>query len=86
MVVAFTVIVSTSFPGFSLLLRERTVVAALVAAGHAEMSVNKLRSGGRSPTKFCRLDDEILSGVGRKFLLQNGAGISELRANCVAFG
>ena len=67
MVVALTVIVSTSFPGFSLLL------AALVAAGLAEMSVNKLRSGGRSPTKFCRLDDEILSGVGRKFLLQNGA-------------
>ena len=67
MVVALTVIVSTSFPGFSLLL------AALVAAGLAEMSVNKLRSGGRSPTKFCRLDDEILSGVGRKFLLQNDA-------------
>ena len=67
MVVALTVILSTSFPGFSLLL------AALVAAGHAEMSVNKLRNGGRSPTKFCRLDDEILSGVGRKFLLQNGA-------------
>ena len=67
MVVALTVILSTSFPGFSFLL------AALVAAGHAEMSVNKLRNGGRSPTKFCRLDDEILSGVGRKFLLQNGA-------------
>ena len=67
MVVALTVILSTSFPGFSLLL------VALVAAGHAEMSVNKLRNGGRSPTKFCRLDDEILSGVGRKFLLQNGA-------------
>ena len=73
MVVAFTVIVSTSFPRFSLLLRERTLVAALVAAGPAEMSVNKLRNGVRSPTKFCRLDDEILSGVGRKFLLQNGA-------------
>ena len=66
-VVALTVILSTSFPGFSQLL------AALVAAGHAEMSVNNPRSGGRSPTKFCRLDDEILSGVGRKFLLQNGA-------------
>ena len=73
MVVAFTVIVSTSFPGCSLLRRERTVVAALVAAGHVEMSVNKLRSRDRSPTKFCRLDDEILSGVGRKFLPQNGA-------------
>ena len=67
MVVALTVIVSTSFPEFSLLL------AALVAAGHAEVSVNKLRSGDRSPTKFCRVDDEIISGVGRKFLLQNGA-------------
>ena len=52
---------------------KETLVAALVAAGHAEMSVNKLRSGGRSPTKFCRLDDEILSGVGRIFLLQNSA-------------
>ena len=37
------------------------------------MSVNKLRGGDRSPIKFCRLDDEILSGVGRKFLLQNDA-------------
>ena len=61
---------ATSFPGFSLLLRERT----LVAAGHVEMSVNKLRSGDRSSTKFCRVDDEILSRVlGRKFLSQNGA-------------
>ena len=73
LVVAFTVIVSTSFPGFSLLRRERTLVAALVAAGYVEMSVNKLRGGDRSPIKFCRLDDEILSGVGRKFLLQNDA-------------
>ena len=48
-------------------------VAALVTAGYVEMSVNKLRGGDRSPIKFCRLDDEILSGVGRKFLLQNDA-------------
>jgi len=34
---------TTSLPGFSLLLRERT----LVAAGHVEMCVSKLRSGGR---------------------------------------
>ena len=34
---------------------------------------NKLCSGGRSSTKFWPLDDEILSGVGRKFLLHNGA-------------
>ena len=60
---------STSFPGFSFLLREKT----LVAAGHVEMCVNKMRSGGRSSNKFCRLDDEIPPGVGRKFLLQNGA-------------
>ena len=44
------------------------------------------RSGGGSSNLFCLLDDEILSGVGRKFLLQNGACVSELRANCVAFG
>ena len=60
---------ATSFPEFSLLLRERT----LVAAGLVEMCVNKLCRGGRSSTKFWRLDDEILSGVGRKFLPQNGA-------------
>ena len=36
--------------------------------------------------KFCRVDYEILSGVGRKILLQSGAGVSELRANCFAFG
>ena len=61
---------STSLSGFSLLLQERT----LVAAGHVETCVNKLRSGGRSPTKFCRVDDEILSRVlGRKFLSKNGA-------------
>ena len=48
--------------------------------------VNKLRSGGSSYTKFCRLDYEILSGVGRKLLFQTGAWVSELRANCVAFG
>ena len=65
-----------SFPGFSLLLWERT----LVAAGHVEMCVNKLRSGGRSSTKFWRLEDEILSGAKRKFLLQNCAWVSELRA------
>ena len=57
------------FIGFSLLLRERT----LVATGPVEMCVNKLRSGNRSSTKFCRLDDEILPGVGRKSLLLNGA-------------
>ena len=60
---------STSFPGFSFLLRERTPVAA----GHVEVCVNKLCSGGRSSTKFCRLDNGILTGVGRKFLLQNSA-------------
>ena len=58
---------STSFPGSSLFLLERT----LVAAGHVEMCVNKLRSRGRSSNKFCRLDDEIPPGVGRKFLLEN---------------
>ena len=63
---------ATSFPGFSLLLRERT----LVATGHEEMCVNKLRGGGRSSnrsfTKSCGLEDhEILSGVGRRFPLQN---------------
>ena len=62
------------FYGYRINLVPRVLsLAALVAAGHVEMSVNKLRSGDRSPTKFCRLDDEILSGVGRKFLLQNGA-------------
>ena len=63
------------------IFRKRT----LVAAGHMEMCVNKLRSGGRSSTKFCRLNDEILSGEGRKFLLQNGAWVSELRANSITF-
>ena len=63
---------ATSFPGFSLLLRERK----LVATGHEEMCVNKLRGGGRSSnrsfTKSCGLEDhEILSEVGRRFPLQN---------------
>ena len=53
----------TSFPGFFLFPGERT----LVAAGHVEMCANKLRSRGRSSTKFCPLDNEILSGVGTKF-------------------
>ena len=44
----------------SLFIRERT----LVVAGHVEMCVNKLRSGGRSCTKFCRLDDEKLFWLG----------------------
>ena len=52
----------TSFPGFSLLLGERT----LVAGCHVEMSINC--AAGVGP-----LDDEILSGVERKFLFQNGA-------------
>ena len=51
------------------MLRERT----LVAAGHVDMCVDKLGSRGSSTPKFCRLDDEILSGVGRKLLFQNGA-------------
>ena len=34
MVVAFTVIVSTSFPGYSLLRRERTLVAVSQRFGH----------------------------------------------------
>ena len=74
---------ATSFPWFSISLfpGERT----LVAASHVEMCVNKLRSGGRSSTKFCPLDNEILSGVGTKFLLPNSARVSELPANCVAF-
>ena len=45
----------------------------LVTAGHVKMCVNKLRSGGRSSTRFCPLDNEILSGVGTKLLLQNSA-------------
>ena len=53
--------ITTSFPGFSLLLRERN----LVPAGHVEMCVNKLRSRGKSSTKFCRLDDGIPSGLGK---------------------
>ena len=40
------------------------------------MCVNKFRDGGRSSnwssTKFCRLNDKILSGVGRKSVLQTG--------------
>ena len=63
---------TTSLPGFSPLLRERT----MVAAGHVEMCVSKLRSGGRFlrfSTKFCPLDDKILPEVGRKLLLHNGA-------------
>ena len=62
---------TTSLPGFSLLLRERT----MVAAGHVEMGVSKLRSGdrlSRFSTKFCRLNDKILSEVGRKLLLVFG--------------
>lgn len=70
----------TSFPGLSLLLRERT----LVAAGHVEMCVNKMHSRRRSSNTFCRLDDEISSGVGKKSLLQNGALVSELRANSLS--
>ena len=34
---------------------------------NVEMCANKLRSRGRSSTKFCPLDNEILSGVGTKF-------------------
>ena len=68
---------TTSFPGFSLFLRERTMVAAV----HVELCANKLLSRGRSSTKVCRLDYEILSGVGRNILLQGGAWVSELRAN-----
>ena len=45
---------TTSFPGFSFLFRERT----LVAAGRVEICGNKLRSAGRSSTKFCPLNDE----------------------------
>ena len=68
---------TTSFPGFFLLLRERT----LHGCGWSRGSVfNKLRSGVSS-IKFCRL-----SRVGRKFLLQNGPEVSELSANYVAFG
>ena len=51
---------TTSFPEFSLLLRERN----MVAAGHVEMCVNILRRRGKSSTKLCRLNDGILSGVG----------------------
>ena len=45
------------------------------------MCVNKLRGGGRSSnrsfTKSCGLEDhEILSGVGRRFPLQNSALLS----------
>ena len=58
-----------TLPGFSLLLRERT----LVKAGHVKMRDNKLLSGDRSSTKFCRLEDGILPGV---VLLQNGAWVS----------
>ena len=39
---------ATSFPGFSLLLRERT----LVAAGQVEIWFNKLRSGVALPLNF----------------------------------
>ena len=56
----------TLFPGFSLLLQEKTL------AGHVDFCVNKFWSGGRSSTKSCGVDNEILSGVGRKILLQNG--------------
>ena len=35
-----------------------------------------------SSNKFCRLDDEIPPGVGRKFLLQNGTWVSELWQCC----
>ena len=68
---------ATSFPGFSPLLRERTPVAT----GHEEMCVNKLRGEGRpsnrSFTKSCGLEEhEILSGVGRRFPLQNSALLS----------
>ena len=67
----------TWFPGFFLLLRERT----LHGCGWSRGSVfNKLRSGVSS-IKFCRL-----SRVGRKFLLQNDPEVSELSANCITFG
>ena len=56
----------TLFPGFSLLLQENTL------AGHVDLCVNKFWSGERSSTKCCRVDNEILSGVGRKIFLQNG--------------
>ena len=48
----------------------------MVAAGHVEMCVSKLRSGDRFlrfSTKFFRLDDKILSEVRIKLLLHNGA-------------
>ena len=48
----------------------------MVAGGRVEMCVSKLRSRDRFlrfSTKFCRLDDKILSEVGRKLLLHNGA-------------
>ena len=58
----------------------------LVAAGLVEMCVNKLCSGGRSSTKFWRLDDEILSGVGENSCFKMALNfLSELRASCVAF-
>ena len=58
----------------------------LVAAGLVEMCVNTLCSGGRSPTKFWRLDDEILSGVGENSCFKMALNfLSELRASCVAF-
>ena len=58
----------------------------LVAAGLVEMCVNKLCSGGRSSTKFWRLDDEILSGLGENSCFKMALNfLSELRASCVAF-
>ena len=58
----------------------------LVAAGLVEMCVNKLCSGGRSSTKFWRLDDEILSGVGENSCFKMARNfLSELCASCVAF-
>ena len=58
----------------------------MVAAGHVEMCVNILRRRGKSSTKLCRLDDGILSGVERKFLLQNSDRVFEFLANRFAFG
>ena len=58
----------------------------MVVAGLVEMCVNKLCSGGRSSTKFWRLDDEILSGVGENSCFKMALNfLSELRASCVAF-
>ena len=51
--------------GFSI----QMVSAPMVSDGHVEMCVNKLCTG--VAPLLNRMDDEILSGVGRIFLLQN---------------